>query len=145
MRSSEPRGSMRGSHRAFATSKITPPRHPAVPDPIVQATVSEVIYLQQLTRLTGIYTSESIGDYSYTLNTTLNSTMTPPTHVADSCQLCSGRWAVMSIESLIDDAYQFATITAERPDDQVPGQDPTGVTHRLRTPTASRLRRVFRV
>ena len=59
--------------------------YPAVPDPIVQATVLEVIYLQQLTRLTGIYTSESIGDYQYTLNTTLNSTMTLPSHVADLC------------------------------------------------------------
>ena len=36
----------------------------------------------------------------------------------------------MSIESLIDDAGQFATITAEAPDDQVPGQDPTGAADR---------------
>ena len=59
--------------------------YPSVPDPIVQATVFEVLYLQQQARNTGIYTSESIGDYSYTLNPTFGSTMTVPAHVADLC------------------------------------------------------------
>ena len=36
----------------------------------------------------------------------------------------------MSLESLIDDSGQFATITAEAPDGQVPTQDPTGAADR---------------
>jgi hypothetical protein len=36
----------------------------------------------------------------------------------------------MSIESLIEDSGQFATITAEAPDNEVPGIDPTGATDR---------------
>jgi hypothetical protein len=36
----------------------------------------------------------------------------------------------MSLESLIDDANQFATITAEAPDGSVPAQDPTGAADR---------------
>jgi hypothetical protein len=36
----------------------------------------------------------------------------------------------MSLESLIEDSGQLATITAEAPDGQVPGQDPTGAADR---------------
>ena len=36
----------------------------------------------------------------------------------------------MSLESLIEDANQFATITAEAPDGSVPSQDPTGAADR---------------
>ena len=76
-----------------------------------------------------IYTSESIGDYSYTLNTTLNSTMTLPTHVADLCaNYVQGRWAVMSIgKSLIDDAGLSSRRSRPKqtPTVQVPGQDPS--------------------
>ena len=36
----------------------------------------------------------------------------------------------MSLESLIDDSGQLATITAEAADGQVPGQDPTGAADR---------------
>lgn len=36
----------------------------------------------------------------------------------------------MSLESLIDDSGQLATITQEAPDGSVPGQDPTGAADR---------------
>lgn len=36
----------------------------------------------------------------------------------------------MSLESLIEDSGQLATITAESPDGTVPGQDPTGAADR---------------
>lgn len=56
----------------------------SVPDPIVQATVFMVKYLQDQLKVSGIYASESIGDYSYNLNTAAGA-MTVPAHVADLC------------------------------------------------------------
>jgi hypothetical protein len=56
----------------------------SVPDPIVQATVFMVKYLQDQVKVTGIYASESIGDYSYNLNANA-SVLTLPAHVADLC------------------------------------------------------------
>jgi hypothetical protein len=56
-----------------------------VPDKIREATVFMVQYLQNQTKVTGIYTSESLGDYSYTLNPSLGSALTVPAHIADLC------------------------------------------------------------
>lgn len=52
----------------------------AVPDPVVMATVWTVRWLYDQTQQSGIYSSERIGDYSYTLNAAALS-LTLPTHI----------------------------------------------------------------
>jgi hypothetical protein len=56
----------------------------SVPDPIIQATVFMCKYLQDQLKASGIFASESLGDYSYTLNAVAGA-MTVPAHVADLC------------------------------------------------------------
>lgn len=56
----------------------------SVPDPIIRATAWAVKWLHAQGKVTGIYSSESIGDYSYSLNPEALS-MTLPAHIASLC------------------------------------------------------------
>lgn len=53
----------------------------AVPDPVVRATIWAVRWLSDQLKVSGIYSSESIGDYSYSLNAAAMS-LSLPTHIA---------------------------------------------------------------
>lgn len=57
---------------------------PEVPPDIVEATVQYVRYLSEQIKITGIFSEEDIGDYSYKLNTAASS-MTLPKHIANLC------------------------------------------------------------
>lgn len=54
----------------------------AVPDPVIEATAFMAHYIYNRARVTSIYQSESLGDYSYTINSTLPKTIVPD-YVAD--------------------------------------------------------------
>ena len=56
-----------------------------VPSPINRAAILLVKYLREQIKVSGIYASESIGDYSYNLNTQANSYGGLPAHVAALC------------------------------------------------------------
>jgi hypothetical protein len=56
----------------------------SVPDPIVRATIYACRWISDQTRISNIYSSESIGDYSYTLNPLFFNTMLP-SHITSLC------------------------------------------------------------
>jgi hypothetical protein len=55
-----------------------------VPDPIIRATIWAVRWLHEQSKISGVFSAERIGDYSYNLNASAQS-MTLPTHIAGLC------------------------------------------------------------
>jgi hypothetical protein len=73
--------------------------YPTTPDPVVRATCYYVRYLYErgTSKAMGIFSSESIGDYSYTLNTPMVNLLTMPAQCAE-----------LLAEYVQDDVFAFA-------------------------------------